>query len=257
MSAAVFVAKADGRFCATELTRGPWDPRAQHGGAPAALLAREFERAMPDRELAIARITYEFLRPVALGEVTVSCGLIRAGKRVQLLEGSLTVEGEEAVRARALRVRRSPLAGPAEPAPTVPGPEQGREHEFPGEGRMFATDAMEIRFVQGDFFEPGPAAAWFRLRHPLIEGEAPTPLQRLAAAGDFGNGISAVLSWERHSFINPDLTLLIEREPVGEWICLQSQTRISEGGAGASDSVLSDQQGRVGRALQTLLVSQR
>ena len=40
---AVFVA-TDGRFVASELARGPWDPNAQHGGAPAALLMRAFER---------------------------------------------------------------------------------------------------------------------------------------------------------------------------------------------------------------------
>ena len=32
------------RFRATELTRGPWDPGAQHAGPPAALLGREIER---------------------------------------------------------------------------------------------------------------------------------------------------------------------------------------------------------------------
>jgi len=35
---------ADGdRFVPSEHTRGPWDPRHQHGGAPAALLARAVE----------------------------------------------------------------------------------------------------------------------------------------------------------------------------------------------------------------------
>ncbi len=29
------------RFLATELTRGPWDPDAQHAGPPAALLGRD------------------------------------------------------------------------------------------------------------------------------------------------------------------------------------------------------------------------
>ena len=40
---AVFQAQ-NGRFVATELARGPWDPGAQHGGAPAALLMRAFEQ---------------------------------------------------------------------------------------------------------------------------------------------------------------------------------------------------------------------
>jgi hypothetical protein len=89
----------------------------------------------------------------------------------------------------------------------------------------------------------------------LIAGEQTTPLQRLAAAGDFGNGISAVLSWHDYLFINPDLTLYIEREPAGEWICLDAQTILSPGGIAAAESVIYDERGRVGRAVQALLVA--
>ena len=121
---------------------------------------------------------------------------------------------------------------------------------------MFALDAFEIRFVSGSWGR-GPCTAWFRLIRPLVSGERPTPLQLLAAAGDFGNGISASLSWDEYLYINPDLTLYVEREPVGEWICLDSQTRVSVGGIGLAESVLYDQRGRVGRATQALLVAPR
>jgi hypothetical protein len=121
---------------------------------------------------------------------------------------------------------------------------------------MFAPDAIEIRFVAGRF-GGGPSTAWFRMRVPLVAGESPSPLQRLAAAGDFGNGISATLSWDGFLFINADLTLYVEREPMGEWICLDSQTIIAPEGVGAAESVLYDQRGRVGRASQALLVAAR
>ena len=121
---------------------------------------------------------------------------------------------------------------------------------------MFAPDAIEIRFVSGAWAE-GPCTAWFRLIAPIVAGEEPSALQRLAAAGDFGNGISATLSWDDYLFINPDLTLYVERAPVGEWICLESQTRISADGIGVAESVLYDAHGRVGRAVQALLVARR
>jgi hypothetical protein len=121
---------------------------------------------------------------------------------------------------------------------------------------MFAADAMEIRFVTGSW-GTSPCSAWFRLRRPLVTGETPSPLQHLAAAGDFGNGISATLDWDEYLFINPDLTLYVEREPVGEWICLESETRIWAGGIGIAESVLYDMNGRVGRATQALLVARR
>jgi hypothetical protein len=90
-----------------------------------------------------------------------------------------------------------------------------------------------------------------------VAGEEPSGLQRLAAAGDFGNGISATLSWEQYMFINPDLTLYIERAPVGEWIGLDSRTVLAEGGIGTAESILFDERGRVGRATQALLVAPR
>jgi acyl-coenzyme A thioesterase PaaI-like protein len=84
----VFLAQ-NGRIVATELARGPWDPGAQHGGAPAALLMRAFEGLPAADGLMISRVTYEFLRPVPLGELEIRAEVTRPGRRVQLLEGSI------------------------------------------------------------------------------------------------------------------------------------------------------------------------
>jgi hypothetical protein len=256
---AVFV-PANGHLVATELARGPWDPAAQHGGAPAALLMRAFERLPTGDGLTIGRVTYEFLRPVPLGPLEVQAEIVRPGRRVQLLEGVLTTpDGLEVVRARALRLK--PADGGAQGGKTdqvPPGPEQGRANDLrPPHSPMFAPDAIEVRFVSGLFHNRGPSTAWFRMRVPLVSGEQPTPLQRLAAAADFGNGISSTLSWEEYLFINPDLTLYVEREPVGEWVCLEAQTVLAPGGIGVSESVLYDERGRVGRAIQALLIAPR
>ncbi len=259
MSAAAVFLPQNGRFVATELARGPWDAGAQHGGAPAALLMREFERLPAGDGLLIGRVTYEFLRPVPLGPLEVRSSIVRPGRRVQLLEASLFAAGEqEVVRARALRVREAEMDGLSEPLASPLGPADGRPGELSAPHRpMFAPDAIEIRFVEGAFMAPGPSTGWFRLRIPLIAGEETSPLQRLAAAGDFGNGISAVVSWDDHVFINPDLTLYIERPPHGEWICLQAETRVVAEGIGMAESVLFDERGRIGRATQALVVARR
>jgi hypothetical protein len=258
-------ARGPERLVATDLARGPWDPQAQHGGAPAALLVRAFEALPGGEELILARVTCELLRPVPLGPLEVGAEIVKPGRRVQLLDASLrTEDGVEVMRARALRVHRSgaAAAGAVVPAvaaaPATAGPEGGRRAEFfaPG-GRMFATDAMDIRFLSGAFLELGPARAWFRLRHPLVAGEHPSSLQRLAAAADFGNGISAVLPWDSYIFINPDLTIYLERAPVGEWFLLESETRLGPEGIGMSESLIYDELGRVGRATQALLVTPR
>ncbi len=244
------------------MSTGPWDPRAQHGGPPSALLAYLLAEAAGDDGLVMARMTFELLRPVPVGRVSVSVAQSRGGKRVRLFEASISDDGGvEVMRARALRVAPAgagipPVGGGG--AAMAPLPEPYDRPEWRARpGPLFAPDAIEVRVAAGAIDEPGPAAAWFRLRVPVIEGVALTGLQRVAAAADFGNGIASVVSWEGHTFINPDLTVYLEREPAGEWIGLDAETRIGTGGIGVAESVLYDEHGRVGRAVQALLVARR
>ncbi|WP_249009567.1 thioesterase family protein [Conexibacter sp. DBS9H8] len=260
-----------GGVFATEYARGPWDPNHQHGGAPAALLMRAFEETSPDPTLALTRVTYELIRPVPLGPLSVTAAVTRPGRRVQLLEGTIsTPEGTEVVRARALRVRRAPVSVGADLSPNRAAAEAAAGTVKPPAGPsglvaapffsdrvLFPGHGVEVRFLEGGFGEPGPGTAWFRLLVPLVAGERPTPLQRVAAACDFPNGIASELGWDRYVFINPDLTLYLEREPIGEWICLRAGMRVIEGGAGISQAVLYDESGRIGRSLQSLYVAER
>ena len=92
---------------------------------------------------------------------------------------------------------------------------------------------------------------------PLIPGEQPSPLQRVLAAADSGNGVSAALDWRRFLFINVDLTVHLHRAPEGEWVCLEAVTLPESDGIGMADTRLHDERGPIGRAVQTLLVAER
>ena len=133
MPQAFYERDGDG-YLATELTRGPWDPGAQHAGPPAALLAREMERLDGGGEFQIGRITFEILRPVPIAALSVSARLLRPGKRVQLIAASLCGEkGEELIRASGWRIRPAELDFAPHallPRPGAPGPEQGRLASF-------------------------------------------------------------------------------------------------------------------------------
>jgi hypothetical protein len=119
----------------------------------------------------------------------------------------------------------------------------------------FHNDGVEHRFVAGSFIEAGPAIDWIRLRVPVVPDEEPSGLQRVAAAADFGNGVSRVTSFEALTFINPDLTIYLERAPEGEWICIDAESRLHGHGIGLAESALYDHRGRIGRSVQSLLVS--
>jgi hypothetical protein len=239
----------------SELTRGPWDPGAQHAGPPSALVARAIERCEPRDGMRIGRITLEILRPVPLAPLSVRAELVRPGRSVELLEATLSGPEGELIRARAWRLQASDL-NLDEPEPSPPGPEMGAEGEFfaTGEEVGYHT-AMDYRFLKGGFLVPGPATVWMRARVPLVAGEETSPLERAFIAADSGNGVSAALDWRRTIFINTDLSVHLLREPVGEWVCLDAVTHVD--GLGMADSALYDERGRIGRAVQTLLVRSR
>ena len=273
MSSAFYVHEG-GEFVSSELTRGPWDPNSQHAGPPAALIARELERTpwagTPGREAEdvagvvpfIGRITYEILRPVPLAPLRVDVEVVRPGRSVELLAATLLDrDGQALVRAAAWRLaeRETPIpAGLPDAARPVPALAEAEEKPFFDTGwDVGYHTAMEYRFNAGSFLELGPATVWMRMRQPLVAGEEPTPLQRVLTAADSGNGVSATLDLARYIFINVDLSVHLHRLPAGEWVCLDATTVPEPNGVGLAETALHDQDGPIGRALQTLLVRER
>ena len=107
MAESFYVPLGGDRWQATVHTTGPWDPGAEHGGPPSALLGRAMQRCEPRAEMMISRFTCEILRPIPVGELTVTARLARAGRSVELLEASMSAAGREVARASAWRVLRT------------------------------------------------------------------------------------------------------------------------------------------------------
>jgi hypothetical protein len=259
VSDAFYVPDGD-RFVPTGLTRGPWSADAQHAGPPAALVGRAIEGLDPPGDWRVARLTFEILRPIPLRPLKIEARVVRPGRRVQFAEASLSDGDTEFARAGAWRILSSGEAIPAanlEPHPFADPLDSPTPPMFdPGWGESYFS-AMEWRYAKGAFFEPGPAAAWMRMRCPLVEGEEISPLSRVLAAADSGNGISSELPIGDYLFINTELTVHLVRMPEGEWVCLDAVTRIDPSGIGLSQSVLWDTRGRIGAGSQTLLVARR
>jgi Thioesterase-like superfamily len=269
MADSLFIPSPNGHVEPTEHARGPWDPRALHGGAPAALIARAFERVEPGAELPFARLGFEFLKPIPFAELQVSTQIVRNGRRVQELTAELRAGEETIGRASALRIQPVPEGLPdpdrhrAQPGPepvrALPGPEQGQVVKFAlndTETSSLATTGMEMSWLT-DPWSLGPGQVWMRLRRPVVPDEEASALLRLVATADFGNGISAELPFDKYLFINADLTIHLWRRPQGEWIGLDAKTVLMDGGIGTAESVLHDTDGPVGRAVQTLVVQPR
>lgn len=260
---AAYAAHGEHGYRASELTRGPWHPEHQHAGPPIALACRALEQAAHAHGLThVARLTANLLRPVPLGELTVEVAPDYVGRNAGHFSIRVACGGKDVLLLTALAQREMdlelPSALPGHPLPEAPrAPDDCPPGVFPFARTQFGyANLVETRTAAGERWK-GPCAIWFRMRHPLVQGETPSPYQRVAVAADSGNGVSAVLDAGHFSFVNSDLTISLLRPPVGEWICLQARTSLGSHGGGLAESALYDTQGLIGRATQSLAVRAR
>ena len=247
---------------ATELGRGPWDPNALHGGPVAALCAWVVERHDPSPAGFVARLTVELLRPVPVARLHVHAATLRPGSRVHWLDVRVTDDDGRAVAAaRALRLQRADdeRFDVGDAAANVPPPMPKAPDESGGVplgivGSLGFWSANDFRMASGDWQRPGPGAAWLRLRVPVIDDDAVTPLQRVVAAADFASGVGNPVRLAGSGTINADLTVHLHRPAIGEWIGLDARACANAHGVGLCETVLHDETGPVGRAAQSLLV---
>ncbi len=244
----------DGSYVPGPMTVGPWSADAQHGGPVAALLAGAVEEGS---DMQVVRITLELLRPAPLAPLGLTSEVVRPGRNVQIVEASLRTGATEVARARALRIRRQAMDVPVDRSGAPAPPPESLPEQRSETVRTAFAEALDLRFAAGSWDEKGPVTMWTRLLVPVVEGRATSPLQRTAAAADFGNGVSRVLDFETHTFINPDLTVSLARVPKGEWLLFDSVTRLSPEGFGQAESQIFDSTGPVGRSVQSLLVAER
>ncbi|ERF84164.1 thioesterase family protein [Bradyrhizobium viridifuturi] len=238
---------------------GPWDPRMQHGSAPAALVVWAAEAIPTPVPMRIARVTIDLMRPVPVAPLTVSSEILRDGRKIQLCGVRLLADGVLVVSATVLKIKRQAAELPSDIAAVqveLPGPDESMVEPGNLANSPFVK-CISMRAARGRFGVMGPGAIWFRVNQPLIAGAAVSQAMRAVVASDFSNGTSPALDFNRWTFINADLTVSLAREPVGDWILLDGESWIGPDGAGLAMSRLADVQGYFGRAVQSLVIEPR
>ncbi|MEM7340729.1 MAG: acyl-CoA thioesterase domain-containing protein [Actinomycetota bacterium] len=245
---------------ASEYGRGPWDPGLLHGGAVCGLAAWAAERvAVADgAALVCARLTVEIQRSVPCDELVVTAALTKPGRRGRCV--AVTIGHQERVVARATSqwLTPSPGLGRGSTSPPLrpnhaedPGATDLIDYPRPG----FNCDAAELRYVSGSHETPGPGTSWIRLTSPVVAGTPTSPFVMAATVAD----LAAAAAWERGpddaAYINPDLTLQLNRPPQGEWLCIEAANHHAEAGVGFNLGSMSDDHGAIGVVLQSLVRS--
>lgn len=238
---------------------GPWDPRMQHGSAPASLVAWAAERIPTPVPMSVARLTIDLMRPVPVAPLTIATEVLREGRKIQLCGVKLLADGVAVVNATVLKIRSQAQALPDEirDLPVeLPSPEQSRVEDGHAATSPFVR-FVSMRAARGRFGRAGAGAIWFRVDKPLIEGSAVSQAMRAVVAADFSNGTASTLDFREWTFINADLTVSFARQPAGEWILLDGDSWIGPDGMGLAMARLADRQGYFGRAVQSLVIERR
>lgn len=238
-----------------------------HGGPPAALVGRMLDRWQnDDAEWRLTRLSVELLRPVPVAPLHISIEPRRIGRRIQVLDAVLNDENDtEVLVARGLRIGVADDGIDEESLPTptaapLPDPDDCERWSHDSgrpRGQSF-SDAMDVRLVTGrPIDELGPAHVWLRLMTPILVGESIHPLDRAIVAGDYANGMSNVVPFTTHRYLNADLTLALHRYPTGEWISLDATTHARRDGHGTAHGILRDRNQPVGFTIQSLVIDSR
>lgn len=262
-------ARGEERFFATPLTRGPWSNDHQHGGPPTALLTRAVERVELEpssptgrraAEMFVVRMTCELLRPIPIAApLEVTTELLAQSRNVHRIAAALVSGDEQLAVAIAIRIRVQELELPVhahDDGPPLPALEHCRPFEFPFFRHAVGYHtAMEVRAAEGEFGH-GKFAVWMRPRHPLLESETTTPLQRVMICADAGHGVGTALDTARWSFVNPDTSVHLHRLPADEWLGMRARTHCEPLGFGLCHTQLSDRHGDLGLVVQSQVIAQ-
>ena len=245
---ALYVRDGDA-FVGTSCTKGSWHDNGQSGGAVLALLGHVLEDVPTLTPMSMTRLTVDIVRPVPVGErLDVHAEILREGKKIQVVDLTVSAGDTVTTRARALRVRDRDVASfdglpvstsSVNPSSTLPPPEDlvGVDHH-PGVADFLRYGAEMRRTV-----EPidGVHAVWCRLRIPVVAGEPVRPTSLAAVPLDIVNLLGVPLDPSRATSINPDVTGHLCRSPVGEWVALTGNTYYSHDVAhGVSMALMSD-----------------
>lgn len=219
-----------------------------------------------------ARCTFDLFRPVPRQPLTVAHRVLRAGRRIHVLELTVHAGGEACVHAVASCSSRTVLAAvPALPSCPLPHPDTLAEVSLPerlagGQASPSPVDMtrqrglhtrFRLRVVDGVASE-GAGRAWLHLPLDLAPGVPLSAFAQLAALADFSNGIAQRRIQAGDAaigFINADISLHLLRMPAPGLVGIVAQSTVDEGGRALVQAAFHDGAGLVAQVLQTSLAA--
>ncbi len=242
----LFTLLPDGGWAPDPLARGPFE--GLQGGAVAALMCAAIEA---DSEGFVASVTTHFLRAAPLAPLMVTVKPLREGRRVSVIDATLSgAEGLLAVQRATLVREQDAGALPTPPKAPVSPDEFPLQSRPSPHGLPWLMDAMEMRLSPS-------GVTWCRPRIPVVDRAG--PMASVLPAADWAHGLApplgAAVRPQGVAIPNPDVTVHLFRRPAGAWIGVEPASAWSHAAIGAGWGALYDVGGLNGRVAMSIAVS--
>lgn len=239
-------------FVSTLHSQGAWQPGEQHLAPAAGLVLAEIERRLPTDKM-VSRVSFDILGVIHSGEFTIDVNVIRPGRTIELIEASMRHGERTSVSARVWRLLPSDTESVrGDEWPMLPEPEDAPVTPFTGRwGGGFIASLEGGQFPDA---RPGFARSWIRTPYPLVDGEGDPATAAFVKLVDTANGLAVREDPKTTFFPNVDLTIHLTRVPEPGWVGFDTKVAFGPTGIGETTSVLSDVNGPIGTAAQSLTV---
>lgn len=233
---------------------GPWSPDMMHGRLLAGLAAYAIEQEHDITGFMPVRLTVDLFRNPAMAPVSVSTASVRSGGRVRAIDVILRIDGVDVARASSLllRIGTDPRDQPVPVSGLWDAPRPETIAQEPDDAASFDT----VPVPGHGFNDDGRRQLWTRERRPLVSGAALTPFVRAALVADIASPL-ANFGPQGLDYINADLTLHLGRLPDGEWIGVETSTRVASAGVSVAVCTLHDLIGPIGLSTVCAVVNAR
>jgi len=250
--------------------RPPADPSAVRGAAAGRAAGAVAGCGDKAAGYTCANVGVGLLRPVPMAPGRVVVSPEKMGRTAQRLSANLfSVPEDESsapvhlATARAVRIRRTaPLSLPSTSAPRHRAPWPAPEQCPPLVLGFFKHDvsymhAVELRLVYGEW-PSTPIGVWARTRVPLRSDQSTSAMERLMIIADAQSGMGPPLNPMSFSYVNPDLTVYVERslpEAGAGWMGFEIRSTADPSGFGLSQSEIRDVSNHiVARSAQSMVI---
>ncbi len=254
-------------FVPTEWAGSPWSRTSQHGGPTNALMMRAAEQVAADVGKQVARLSVDILKPIPMVPLTLKVNVLRQGRRMTVID-ILEVRADDAspiAVGRAVALKAEEALSTLFEAKMIDfrGPEAMQKWDLVSEERRETGPPGFHRSIQVRYGgSPARPMTWLSSPLDLVADELTTPAQHCAAICDLTTVISGRIElsppgeWDNTNMfpmLNTDTILHLLRAPMGTWFGFSNNFIADQDGIGIAEVALHDEQGCIGRSVQTVV----